>query len=139
MQNKKKIISTLAVVLLPFAAAASSLEVNVGNINTPEGIVRIGLYTADGYKDDIALDGAETAVTGDSSTVTFSNVEPGEYGIKLFHDIDNNSELNSNRFGVPTEPYAFSNNARGRFGPARWRDVKFVITEEASVQNISLN
>ncbi len=41
----------------------------------------------------------------------------GRYSIKAFHDENNNSKLDTNFLGMPTERYGFSNNARGRFGP----------------------
>jgi uncharacterized protein (DUF2141 family) len=40
---------------------------------------------------------------------------------------------------MPTEPFAFSNNAKGRFGPAKWDDARFEVTEDGAVQIITLN
>lgn len=37
--------------------------------------------------------------------------------ITAYHDLDENKELNTNLIGIPNEPYGFSNNARGTFGP----------------------
>ncbi len=71
-----------------------------------------------------ASDGAPTAV--------FSDLPPGEYGAKAFHDVDGDGEMNVNPFGIPTEPYAFSNNAVGNMGPARWEQARFAVTGETS-------
>jgi uncharacterized protein (DUF2141 family) len=43
------------------------------------------------------------------------------------HNIDGDGKLNKNMFGMPTEPYGFSNNARGSFGPAKWSNAKFSV------------
>lgn len=40
-----------------------------------------------------------------------------KFAIALFHDENGNKKLDKNLFGVPTERYGFSNNARGTFGP----------------------
>ena len=42
---------------------------------------------------------------------------PGRYALAAFQDADANGELDRSAVGVPTEPYGFSNDARGRFGP----------------------
>lgn len=57
---------------------------------------------------------------------TFEDLPFGEYAIKIFHDEDNDGELDTNFLGMPTEDYGFSNNARGSFGPASWQDAKFI-------------
>lgn len=42
---------------------------------------------------------------------------PKKFAIAAYHDENNDEELNRNRFGIPTERYGFSNNARGLTGP----------------------
>jgi uncharacterized protein (DUF2141 family) len=53
---------------------------------------------------------------GDGLRVTFG-LPQGEYAVSVFHDVDGDGELASDFFGSPREPYGFSNNARGWFGP----------------------
>ena len=45
--------------------------------------------------------------------------------------------MDLNPFGIPTEPYAFSNNAIGNMGPARWGQARFTVTG-ATAQTIRL-
>jgi uncharacterized protein (DUF2141 family) len=37
--------------------------------------------------------------------------------LSVFHDANNDGKLGANPAGVPIEPYGFSRDARGRFGP----------------------
>jgi uncharacterized protein (DUF2141 family) len=37
--------------------------------------------------------------------------------IAVYHDENNDGQLNRNRLGIPTERYGFSRNARGLTGP----------------------
>ena len=37
-------------------------------------------------------------------------------------------EMNLNPFGIPSEPYAFSNNAVGNMGPASWERARFAVS-----------
>ena len=56
----------------------------------------------------------------------------------MFHDQNNNDKLDSNFMGIPNEPYGFSNNARGTFGPASWDDAKFEIKSDSLVISITV-
>ena len=55
------------------------------------------------------------------------NMPYGRYSIKAFHDENNNSKLDTNFAGMPTERYGFSNNARGRFGPPSFAEAAFTL------------
>jgi uncharacterized protein (DUF2141 family) len=39
----------------------------------------------------------------------------------VFHDENDNGVLDKGAFGIPTEGYGFSNNAKGFFGAPSWR------------------
>lgn len=56
----------------------------------------------------------------------------GNYAIAVYHDKNTNGELDTNLLGIPKEAYGFSNNARGRFGPASWSDAHFTINSKQS-------
>jgi uncharacterized protein (DUF2141 family) len=40
---------------------------------------------------------------------------------------------------MPTEPYAFSNNAHGAMGPAAWGDAMFTVTDGDNGQTIDID
>ncbi|MEM8669633.1 MAG: DUF2141 domain-containing protein [Planctomycetota bacterium] len=42
---------------------------------------------------------------------------PDRFAVAAYHDQNLDSELNRNQFGIPTERYGFSRDARGSFGP----------------------
>ncbi len=50
---------------------------------------------------------------------------PGEYAVRLFHDLNDNGKLDTSFFGMPKEPWGTSNDAPARFGPPKWRDMRF--------------
>ncbi len=56
------------------------------------------------------------------AAVTIFNVRPGKYAVSAFYDANNNTKLDKNFLGAPTEKYGFSNNARGTFGPPDFKD-----------------
>lgn len=75
----------------------------------------------------------------DQPEFTLKSLPPGKYAFRVFHDLNGNGRLDANPFGMPTEPYAFSNNASGMIGPAHWADAAFTLTRGAnSVQSITI-
>ena len=120
-------------------AFAADLTVNVDSIAKPQGTIVLGLFNEGTYDGDGAVDGANLTVEDDSVTVTFEGLEPGEYAVKLYHDVNDDGEMNTNPFGMPTEPFAFSNDAKGRFGPAKWDAAKFSVSADGTVHTITLN
>lgn len=112
-------------------AARLNLSVDTG---AATGAVMIALYDSE----DAYEGGAPSRVAridiekGERSTV-FEGLASGSYGIKAFHDVNNNGKMDTNPFGMPVEPYAFSNNAVGNMGPAKWDRAHFTI--EGDVQH----
>jgi uncharacterized protein (DUF2141 family) len=51
-----------------------------------------------------------------------------DYAITSFLDENANLTLDKNAFGIPNEPYGFSNNTKGFFGPPSYDDVKIIFT-----------
>lgn len=59
------------------------------------------------------------------ATWIIDNLEFGKYVVSAFHDANANGDLDTGLFGIPTEDYGFSNDARGTFGPPDYEDAQF--------------
>ena len=66
-----------------------------------------------------------------------ADLPAGEYAAKTFHDVNANGTMDKNPFGMPIEPYAFTNNAVGNMGPASWERAHVTVSG-AVAQTISL-
>lgn len=77
----------------------------------------------------------QVRVTGTTVTILFDNLPAGEYAFSIFQDVNDNGVLDTNLFGIPREPWGFSNNARGRFGPPDFEATRFMVsgTKEMTV------
>lgn len=118
------------------AAEAARLTVACDNLQ-PKGAILAALYSnADDYAANKNARFARAEVTGAQATLTFADLPEGEYAIKMFHDLNNDGQMNTNPFGMPTEPFAFSNNAVGNMGPAKWDAAHFAVTAPVTTQNI---
>ncbi len=60
-----------------------------------------------------------------------TDLPAGTYAIGAFQDLNQDGVLNRGAFGVPREPYGFSNDARGSFGPPSFEAASFEFGEES--------
>lgn len=113
---------------------AQDLTLSINNIKEAKGVVYWSVYdNAERYKaSDKPLASGSNRPTGDSIRVTLHELPPGEYAARLYHDANDNGELDENMIGLPTESYGFSNNA-GRFGPASFEDAAVVLDGDTTM------
>jgi uncharacterized protein (DUF2141 family) len=120
------------------AAATQTLTVTYAGIETQEGAIMVALFDREAaFNGGAPVRVAMIPANAASVTTTFAGLAPGRYAIKSFHDIDGDTQMSTNPMGMPIEPFAFSNNARGNMGPPTWADSAFDISG-ATTQNISI-
>jgi len=62
---------------------------------------------------------------------------PGEWAVALTQDLNNNDKLDKNFLGIPTEPFAFSNNVKPRFAAPSFQECKFTVDGPGQVVTIT--
>ena len=125
----------------PAGAAPTSLTIDFHGLRSRRGVVLAALFDSRKAYDANAHPIRTWTLSADGGdfSVTVRGLPPGDYAIKSFHDIDNNGKMNFNPVGIPMEPYAFSNNARGMFGPPPWTAAAFHVKPGANDQEIRLH
>lgn len=63
----------------------------------------------------------------DLSAEGVMQIPAGSYGFRLYHDLNDNGELDRNTLGIPLEPVGFSNGYQPSFGPPRLEDYKIPV------------
>lgn len=117
----------------------AKLSLDVSNVEDFEGRLMIALFKGeDGWKTNTAADAKAVPATSETVSVEFHDLTPGEYGIKIYHDVNNDGKLNLGIFGIPSEPYGFSNNAPVRFGPPSWKKAHFTIADGENTHTVTL-
>ena len=138
----QKVIFLIAVLFLAVSSYAQSgeIEVTVSGINVKnEGILKIGVYDQDGFPTvGKSVAGKNITVSEKEVTIILKDIPVGTFAIAVFQDEDSNGELNTNFFGAPSEPYGFSNNKYGTFGPPDFEDVSVVI-EDGKTLSLTVN
>ena len=111
-------------------ASAVSLTFETG---ADRGAVMVALYDSEaGYAGERPVGRQRLDVAAGQRTAVFEGLPAGDYAAKAFHDLNGDGEMNFNPFGIPTEPYAFSNNAAGNMGPASWERARFAVSGRAA-------
>ena len=106
------------------------LTISVSGIKSIKGKINIALYNSESTFNDPDKAFKEFFLDFDKKPKTsfkLENIPPGEYAFALFHDENENYELDTNFLGIPQEGFAFSNNAMGNFSPPSYEDAKFTL------------
>jgi uncharacterized protein (DUF2141 family) len=120
--------------------SGTTLTLTIEGVRSPRGKIMAALLKADATAGVARrVDAAMTAPVTGNTTIRFEGLAPGDYAIQLFHDENGNGEMDSNLFGIPSEGYAFSNRARGSFGPPKFEQMKFTVTAEPAATAAVMN
>ena len=138
-----KIILALVATLtaLPVAASArqASVQLEIASPR-PEGRLAIAVYgDAESFRQN--RNPVRTLMVDRSGPVTRTNLQglgPGRYVIAVFQDLDGNGTLSTGAFGIPKEPFGFSNDARVRFGPPSFDAAAITVGASGGAQRITL-
>lgn len=103
-----------------------SVTVTIPNLSSNEGAASASLYDEATFMKAAPLQSMGAEPKEKSVTITFENVEPGEYGIITLHDINGNNRMDFEANGMPKEDYGISGTGAG-FGPPTWGDAKIVV------------
>jgi len=118
-------------------APDGTLTVHVDGLDSNEGTVRAELTTAQNYDGDGNVRAATLSIKDGTARWTIDDVPPGTYAVRLYHDENDNGELDTNIFGVPQEPFGFSNNARGSMGPPDFEEAAFTVASDSLSMTIT--
>ena len=126
-----KIILSLFFLLVLSGISAQKYSVTVNAISFPDNVGQayLAIYRA---QDDFPVInkqyvGKVVAISSNQAALTFTQLPKGKYAVAVFHDRNKNGKLDTNLFGVPTEEYGFSNNARNTFSAPSFSDASFMV------------
>lgn len=134
----KTILKSLIVFfILNSGLAAEILIINVES-DYNKGIALVGIYDKKEnfgkakvnkkLNTEEVLTGAVTQIVNQKGIVKL-DIPFGSYVVSGFQDFDGNEVISGNFIGIPKEPFGFSNNAKGKFGPPKWDDAVFIFNE----------
>jgi uncharacterized protein (DUF2141 family) len=116
---------------------SATLTVRLIGFEHDRGAAMIALTTERGFLADRgALQAQSVAIRDGWAECVFTKVPYGRYAVQAYHDENNNKKLDTGMFGIPSEPYGFSNNAKGSFGPPKYSEAEFPVTKSTELIEI---
>lgn len=117
------------------------LRIKVKPIAHAKGVIHVGLFRdAKSFpRKELAFAGKEIGVLQIGEVVIeMSGLTPGRYAVAVFHDLNGNGKLDTNLFGVPTEPYGFSNINSAKWGSPDFSEASFNMPVEGKSIEVRL-
>jgi uncharacterized protein (DUF2141 family) len=137
---------TLAAALLGLAAPAAraqtlgDLTLTFPQLASTQGKVMVAVYdSAQGWASGRPVRTAMAAASDTPPTVRIPALPAGTYAVRAFQDVDGDGKMGTNPFGLPTEPYGFSRDAKPNMGPPSFEAAAFEVTGGANAQAIHLH
>jgi len=103
-----------------------SLKVLLSNVKKT-GKINIAVYrNGDEFPSNkFKVKGLSGEASNGKCEFQFDAIPFGSYAVAIYQDVNGNGELDKGMFGIPKEPFAFSNNFRPRFGGPTFEKCKF--------------
>jgi uncharacterized protein (DUF2141 family) len=135
--NQMSRIGLSALLLCAFAAAsAATVEVRVSGV-AAGGKVNVAVCDKARFLKQCAYSASAPAQQGET-TVLVKGVPAGTWAVLAYQDENSNDQLDRNLIGIPKEPYGFSRDARGKFGPPGFEDAAIEVGEAPVVATVRL-
>lgn len=104
-----------------------TLTVRVTNVPESKGNVHLSIY--DSETDFLKKNFRNEVKPAKKGTMEFviEDLPKKPYSVLAHHDENENGEVDTYFFGLPKEPYGFSNNARSAFGPPTFKSSQILL------------
>lgn len=111
------------------AARGAILEVVVGQVRPGRGEVRVTVCTAESFLRDHCEYNGRAPANAAEVVVRIDGVPAGTWAVQAYQDEERIGRIPRNFLGIPRVGIGFSNDAPFRFGPPRFADAAFRLTQ----------
>ena len=118
---QRLIATTILASIAAVPILAAELTVEVRGIRSGDGQLYVAVHAPETRDTFPSGTGAVATLqqTAHAGTLRFvvRDLSPGPYAVNAFHDENDNGELDTNLFGIPSEGFGFANDPDASFGP----------------------
>lgn len=127
---KKAFFFMFCLIFLPVDSFSQfKLDIEIQELRNNRGKIMLQLFD----ENEKLLTQEMGLIEGNKCTFSISDLKPGKYAVRYYHDENTNGKMETNLVGKPTEGYGFSNNVTGKFGPPPFAKWLFDITEDKRI------
>lgn len=132
---------SMAALQLPDAPAQGRIFLELSNIRSGQGKIHVAVYDREEaftrsltpYRKLV-----EQAPEQPTLLLQLNDLPYGRYAIAVYHDVNDNGDLDKNLMGIPTEPYGFSHNPRAKWSAPRFAEMVFEVQAEPTHLSVDL-
>jgi uncharacterized protein (DUF2141 family) len=132
----------LLLLLTALAQDPGAVRLEITNVQSTEGQLLVALFRAeDGYPDepDKAYRKALVPPVVGTTVWTFDGLPAGTYAAFVVHDENMNQQCDLKwPIPMPKEPVGATRDAKGSFGPPKFKDASFTVGAAATTQRFKL-
>lgn len=117
----------------PNPRGVGKLTVDVLGLESSQGRVFAAVFCSKaGFpsKHKLACASRVSKIVNKRVQLVFEGVPAGSFALTLFHDENGNNTLDTNLFGIPSEGWATSRDAKAHFGPPDFEDARMSLAPD---------
>lgn len=140
-RRRLRLALALGLGLLAGSARAADMELELSGLASAEGQVLVAVFASaeDWLKKPVLVARAAASEHKEGRLlIKLGNLPAGRLALNVTHDLNGNGRLDMNAMRMPTEPFAFSNQATGMFGPPKFEAALFEVKADGRL-TVSLN
>ena len=121
--------------------SSRKISVTAAGLRSDDGKVLVYLYSSKkGFptKPAKAIRKKTGTIKDGKAYVSLTDVPHGTYAVSVIHDEDGDGKLDTNWLGIPKEGVGVSLNAKGKAGPPKYKDAKFVLDADEKKLKITI-
>ncbi len=136
---KRFIVGLLAFAVTP-VLADTPVNLQLVGLSGNDGQVVVSVYDSKKawLKEPVVREIVDATGVSDGQMTVTIDLPPGEYAVHIYHDLDADGEMKANFVGIPKEPTGVSRDAKGRFGPPKFKDAMFAVGDESMSMTINI-
>ena len=121
---------------IPVARAQDCAQVEVRNLRPEQGMLMLAAYTDAASFRNTAAAAMQVRPTAETMTLQVCGLGGNVVALTLFQDLNSNGKLDSNPFGVPTEPWGASGKTSAMSAPT-WESAQVPLDGSTIVVKLS--
>lgn len=135
----KQLLFLLALLVSTCALAETAVTLEIHGVNKNDGKMRLSVFDSKKawLKRPMIGEWYDIETTEGVMSIVVE-LPAGEYAFHVFQDLDDNDKMKTNFIGIPKEPTGVSRDAKGKFGPPKYKDAVVTIGEEPVTLPINL-
>jgi len=116
-----------------------AISITIKGIENTGGIMMIALFKEEDKFLKVPSYSREVVVSNETEIeVIFKDIPYQKYALSIYHDLNENRELDSNLIKIPKEPVGFSNDYFPKFGPPKFKNAAFDLNQDDISMTVNL-